>query len=180
MTWFRPAPHPPFYAAVEHGRPRRTLEISSRSSDRLGRDLSAMNLPADGDPHGRPVEAVYQAAKCYGDGGPDTHVSRSGYEAKHHDRERRRQGPLAGFRHEGRQWPPETGSAFYDWLWTRSALRCCGHGVVERLQRYDGFTDQFHRPGALACQAKTAAIVAGMGLSRARAAIQTPEAWLTH
>ena len=180
MTWFRPAPHPPFYSAVEYGRPRRTLEISSRSADRLGRDLSAMNLPADGDPHGRPVEAVYQAAKCYGDGGPDTHVSRSGYEAKHHDRERRRQGPLAGFRHEGRQWPPETGSAFYDWLWTRSALRCCGHGVVERLQRYDGFTDQFHRPGAVACQAKTAAIVAGMGLSRARAAIETPEAWLRH
>ena len=91
MTWFRPAPHPPFYAAVEHGRPRRTLEISSRSSDRLGRDLSAMNLPADDDPHGRSVEAVYQAAKCYGDGGPDTCLSRSGYEAKHHDRERRRQ-----------------------------------------------------------------------------------------
>ena len=180
MTWFRPAPHPPFYAAVEHGRPRRTLEISSRSSDRLGRDLSAMNLPATGDPHGRPVEAVYQAAKCYGDDGPDTRLSRSGYEAKRHDRERRRQGPLAGFRHEGRQWPPETGSAFYDWLWTRSALRCCGHGVVERLQRYDGFTDQFHRPRAVACQAKTAAIVAGMGLSRARAAIETPEAWLTH
>ena len=180
MTWFRPAPHPPFHTAVEHGRPRRTLEISSRSSDRLGRDLSAMNLPAAGDPHGRSVEAVYQAAKCYGDGGPDAHVSRSGYEAKRRDRERRRQGPLAGFRHEGRQWPPETGSAFYDRLWTRSALRHCGHGVVERLQRYDGFTDQFHRPRALACQAKTAATVAGMGLSRARAAIETPEAWLAH
>ena len=180
MTWFRPAPHPPFHAAVEHGRPRRTLEISSRSSDRLGRDLSAMNLPAAGDPHRRSVEAVYQAAKCYGDGGPDSHLSQSGYEAKRRDRERRRQGPLAGFRHEGRQWPPETGSAFYDWLWSRSALGCCGHGVVERLQRFDGFTDQFHRPGALACQAKAAAIVAGMGLARARAAIETPETWLSH
>ena len=180
MTWFRPAPHPPFHATVEQDRPRRTLEISSRSSDRLGRDLSAMSLPAAGDPHRRSVEAVYQAAKCYGDGGPDTHLSPSGYEAKRRDRERRRQGPLAGFRHEGRQWPPETGSAFYDWLWTRSALRHCGHGVVERLQRHDGFTDQFHRPGALACQAKAAAIVAGMGLSRARAAIETPETWLSH
>ena len=180
MTWFRPAPHPPFYAGVEDGRPRRTLEISSRSSDRLGRELSAMNLPAAGDPHGRTVEAVYQAAKCYGDGGPDTHVAGSRYEAKRRDRERRRQGPLAGFRHEGRQWPPETGSAFYDWLWTRSALRHCGDGVIERLQHYDGFTDQFHRPGGLACQAKAAAILAGMGISRARAAIDTPEAWLRH
>ena len=180
MTWFRPAPQPPFYAVAEHGRPRRNLEISSRSSDRLGRELSAMNLPAAGDPHGRSVEAVYQAAKCYGDGGPDTHVSGSGYEAKRRDRERRRQGPLAGFRHEGRQWPPKTGSAFYDWLWTRSALKHCGDGVIERLQRFDGFTDQFHRPGALACQAKAAAILAGMDLSRARAAIETPEAWLRH
>ena len=180
MTWFRPAAHPPFYAAIEQDRPRRTLEISSRSANGLGRDLSAMNLPAAGDPHGRPVEAVYQAAKCYGDGGPDTQVFQSGYEAKSHDRERRRQGPLAGFRHGGRQWPSETGSAFYDWLWTRSALLSCGHGVVERLQRYDGFTDQFHRPGALACQAKAAAIVAGMGLSRAQAAIETPETWLSH
>ena len=51
---------------------------------------------------------------------------------------------------------------------------------MERLQRYEGFTDQFHRPGAVACQAKTAAMVAGMGLSMARAAIETPEAWLSH
>ena len=51
---------------------------------------------------------------------------------------------------------------------------------MEHLQRYDGFTDQFHRLGALACQAKAAAILAGMGLSRARAATETPEAWLSH
>ena len=178
MTWFQPSPRPPFHAA--RGRPPagRSLEISSRSRDPLGRDLSAMNLPAAGDPRRRPVEAVYQAAKCYGGGGPDAPGCDSGYAAKRRDRERRRDGPLAAFEHEGRRWPTETGSAFYDWLWTRSAIERWGIGVVDRLREYGAFSDQFHHAGALACQAKTAAVVAGMGRARAQAAIESPEAWL--
>ena len=177
MTWFEPSPRPPFHAA--RGRPPagRSLEISSRSRDPFGRELSAMNLPAAGDLRGRPVEAVYQAAKCYG-GGPDVPGCDSGYAAKHRDRERRQDGPLAAFEHEGRRWPTETGTAFYDWLWTRSAIARWGIGIVDRLREYGAFSDQFHRAGALACQAKTAAMVAGMGRARAQAAIESPEAWL--
>ena len=57
-------------------------------------------------------------------------------------------GPLGGFEHEGCRWPAETGSAFYDWLWTRSALARWGeplgraaaalrrvHGPVSRRRR---------------------------------------------
>ncbi len=177
-TWFEPSPQPPFHAA--RGRPPagRSLEISSRRRDPLGRELSAMNLPAAGDIRGRPVEAVYQAAKCYGGGGPDAPGCDSGYAAKRRDRERRRDGPLAAFEHEGRRWPTESDSAFYDWLWTRSAIARWGIGIVDRLREYAAFSDQFHRAGALACQAKTAAMVAGMGRARAQAAIESPEAWL--
>ena len=75
-TWFTPLERPPFVA--EHHDPPgppaglRVLEISSRSDSPFGRALSAMRLRAagsDGD-HGRVVEAVYQNAKCYGEGGP--------------------------------------------------------------------------------------------------------------
>ena len=177
-TWFEPSPRPPFHVARGSPPAGRSLEISSRSRDPLGRELSAMNLPAAGDPRGRPVEAVYQAAKCYGGGGPDAPGCDSGYAAKRRDRERRREGPLSAFEHEGRRWPTETGSAFYDWLWTRSAIARWGIGVVDRLREYDAFSDQFHRAGALACQAKTAAIVAGMGRARVLAATESPEAWL--
>ncbi len=180
MTWFRPLGRPPFYTAVDTRPPGRVLEISSRSSQQLGRDLSAMNLRAAGDPRGRTVEAVYQAAKCYGDGGPDDAHCESGYAAKRRDRERRRAGPLAGFEHEGVRWRTDTGSAFYDRLWARSALAGRGEAVVARLQEYDAFSDQFHRPGAVACQAKAAAIAAGMGLARLRAALEEPAAWLRH
>ena len=175
-TYFTPDPRLPFHRETGD-RPRgRILEVSSRSPDSLGRQLSAMNLRAADDPQRRPVEAVYQAAKIYGAGGPAT-PARSGYEAKRIDRERRRHGPLAGFEHAGRRWPLDTGTAFYDWLWARSALAAYGPKIIERLQEYDGFTDQFHRPGARACQAKTAAIVAGMG-ERTRRAAADPDAWL--
>ncbi len=177
MTCFEPINEPPFFRAGIRTSGN-LLEISSRSGDPLGRDLSAMNLPAAGDPRGRVVEAVYQGAKCYGAGGPDPRGLQSGYAAKKRDRERRREGPLGGFEHEGRRWPAETGSAFYDWLWTRSALARWGEALIERLQRFDGFTDQFHRAGAVACQAKTAAMVAGMGPARVRRAVASPEAWL--
>ena len=151
MTWFGPSPRPPSHAA--RGRPPagRSLEISSRSRDPLGRELSAMNLPAAGDPRRRPVEAVYQAAKCYGGGGPDTPGCDSGYATKRRDRERRRDGPLSAFEHLGRRWPTETGSAFYDWLWPRSATARWRIGVVDRLREHDAFSDQFHHAGALAC-----------------------------
>ena len=175
-TYFTPVPRLPFHRET-CDRPRgRILEVSSRSPDELGRHLSAMNLRAADDPLRRTVEAVYQAAKTYGAGGPAT-PARTGYEAKRIDRERRRQGPLTGFEHAGRRWALETGTAFYDWLWARSALADYGPKIIERLQEYDGFTDQFHRPGAKACQAKTAAIVAGMG-ERTRRAAADPDAWL--
>ena len=178
MIWFQPCPRPPFHAARDRPPAGRSLEISSRSRDPLGLELSAMNLPAAGDPRRRSVEAVYQAAKCYGGGGPDTPGCDSGYAAKRRDRERRRDGPLSAFEHQGRRWPTETGSAFYDWLWTRSAIERWGIEVVDRLQEYGAFSDQFHHAGALACQAKTAAMAAGMGRARAQAAIESPEAWL--
>ena len=169
-TWFTPLEHPPFVA--EHHDPAgapaglRVLEISSRSDEPLGRRLSAMHLRApgpDGD-RGLPVESVYQAAKCYGDGGPDDQPIPNGYDAKRHDRERRGAGPLRGFHHQGTFWPAASGSAFYDRLWIQAAAAA---GAGRELGRFDAYTDQFHRPGqALACQARSAAML--VGLDRAR------------
>ena len=169
-TWFTPLEQPPFVA--EHHDPAgapaglRVLEISSRSDEPLGRRLSAMHLHAagpDGD-RGLPVESVYQAAKCYGDGGPDDQPIPNGYDAKRHDRERRGAGPLRGFHHQGTFWPAASGSAFYDRLWIQAAAAA---GAGRELGRFDAYTDQFHRPGqALACQARSAAML--VGLDRAR------------
>ena len=180
-TWFTPLERPPFVTEHHHpaGPPAglRVLEISSRSQDQLGQRLSAMHLRAagpDGD-RGLPVESVYQAAKCYGAGGPDERPSRNGFDAKRHDRERQSAGPLRGFHHRGTFWPAASGSAFYDRLWIQAAAAAGARG---ELTRYDAYTDQFHRPGrTLACQARSAAMLVGLDRARELGKVHGPARW---
>ena len=182
-TWFTPLDRPPF--VTEHHDPAgapanlHVLEISSRSGQMFGRTLSAMNLrapDADGD-RGTSVESVYQAAKCYGAGGPAERPSPNGYEAKRIDRGRRAAGPLRGFEHQGTFWPAASGSAFYDRLWIRATLAQHGDRLGD-LTSHDAYSDQFHRPGqSVACQARSAAMLAGLDRARALERVHQPAEW---
>ena len=180
-TWFTPLERPPFVA--EHrdaaGPPPalRILEISSRSNEPFGRALSAMRLRAAGDDgdRARVVETVYQAAKCYGSGGPDESPAANGFDAKRRDRERQKEGALRGFQHDGTYWPAASGSAFYDRLWIQAAVAA---GATRELARYDAYTDQFHRPGvSVACQARAAAMLVGLERSRRIDRIHSTDQW---
>lgn len=181
-TWFTPLDRPPY--VVEHheraGAPGnlRVLEISSRSDEEIGRSLSAMRLPAarSDDERRLPVESIYQAAKCYGEQGPGEALS-NGFNAKRHDRERRRAGGLTGFEHGGTFWPTGSGSAFYDQLWIKAAADG-GNELTGRLEGYDGFSDQFHRPGqSVACQARAAAILVGLERAGRLQSVQDVNDW---
>ena len=170
-TWFVPLTKPPFVAERhgEAGPPEnlRVLEISSRSRDPLGRSLSAMFLKEPQSGH--PVEAVYQAAKCYGDSGP-AEVLNDGFRSKTRDRDRAGTGRLRGFDQGGTFWPSETGTQFYDKLWMVSA-RAAGVGATE----HNAFTDMFHQRGrSMACQARTMAMMQGMIKARCLDAIDDP------
>ena len=180
-TWFTPLDRAPF--VTEHRSPAgppanmRILEISSRSDEPLGRALSAMNLRAAGSDGNRrlPVESVYQAAKCYGHDGPDEQPIPNGFDAKRRDKERRNAGSLRGFQHEGTFWPAASGSAFYDREWIKAATAA---GATRELARYDAYSDQFHRPGAaVACQARSAAMLAGLDRSRQLGQVHEAGSW---
>ena len=180
-TWFTPLDRAPF--VTEHRSPAgppanmRILEISSRSDEPLGRALSAMNLRAAGSDGNRrlPVESVYQAAKCYGHNGPDEQPIPNGFDAKRRDKERRNAGSLRGFQHEGTFWPAASGSAFYDREWIKAAAAA---GATRELARYDAYSDQFHRPGAaVACQARSAAMLAGLDRSRQLGQVHEAGSW---
>ena len=180
-TWFTPLDRAPF--VTEHRSPAgppanmQILEISSRSDEPLGRALSAMNLRASGSDGNRrlPVESVYQAAKCYGDGGPDDQPAANGFDAKRRDKERRSAGSLRGFQHNGAFWPAASGSVFYDREWIKAATAI---GATRELTGYDAYTDQFHRPGAaVACQARSAAMLVGLARSRQLDQVQKPGTW---
>ncbi len=152
----------------------RVIEISSPSSEPFGRPLSAMRLRAAGE-NGDRAQVVYQAAKCSGDGGPDEDTAANGFDAKPRDRERRKVGALRGFQHDGTHWPAASGSAFYDRLWIQAAVAA---GAARELARYHAYTDQFHRPGvSVACQARAAAVLAGLERSRRIDRIYSTDQW---
>lgn len=185
-TWFTPLDRPPFVA--EHHDPAgapadlRVLEISSRSDAPLGRSLSAMRLRAadTDDDRGLPVESVYQAAKCYGDRGPDEHPRPNGFDAKRRDRERRGSGPLTGFEHAGTFWPAASGSAFYDRLWIKAAGASAAAHPTRSLHGYAAFSDQFHRPGrSVACQARAAAMLVGLDRAGQLGTVFDVDKWAT-
>ncbi len=180
-TWFTPLDRPPFVA--EHhdaaGAPAglQVLEISSRSDEPLGRGLSAMRLRAadTDDDRNLPVESVYQAAKCYGDRGPDGSPLPNGFDAKRRDRGRRAAGPLTGFQHGGTFWPAASGSAFYDRLWIKAAAAAHPTGS---LHGYTAFSDQFHRPEqSVACQARAAAMLVGLDRAGQLGTVHDVDKW---
>ncbi|MCL6608944.1 MAG: hypothetical protein K6T74_12725 [Geminicoccaceae bacterium] len=143
---------------------QRPLEISSASPGSLGRAVSAFFLEVEA-PDGSlsTVESVFQGSKVFGPGeGPFTDLyGRPGREARSDPRlvdpatgERKK--PVA-FRYGADDWPVESQTAFYDWLYVRALLR--RSDLADQLAGYDAFTDIAFNPArSLNCQARAAAV----------------------
>ena len=194
-TYFAPAAKPPYVIELPLERKPdelRVLEISTRSPDELGRALSAMRLrPASGG--SATIEAAYQGAKDYGEG-PSRTISAmaSGFDAKRASKTRQDAAKgegLVGFTYQGKTWPAETLTDFYDWLWTTSAL-ISDPGVANKLKEYDGFSDMFHeglRGGMVrASQAMAAATLVSLArqIDKGRLSVDpeqalSPDGWQT-
>ncbi|RFC64373.1 hypothetical protein DYI37_08620 [Fulvimarina endophytica] len=132
---------------------RDILEISSKSSEELGRKLSAFSLKIDIDGQKYPLESVYQGAKVFEQGGPFREVFEfSPRDAKRFIREANF-GNLVRFELEGRSYPLSPMNAFYDWLYIRSLKDHADW--IERKVHYDAFTDiEFNPAKQVNCQAR--------------------------
>ena len=139
------------------------LEISSKSLNPLGVNLSAFNLKK------RicslkieiPVENVYQGGKKFWCGGPYTdlyHVSPK--EAKRDER-LLRSGPLKVFSFEGVDYPIVPQNGFYDWIYIQAIQE--NKEMGEEIQNYNAFTDvEFNPNKSINCQARAAAMFVGI------------------
>ena len=135
------------------------LEISSKSTSRLGISLSAFNLPLK-TPNGRKmtVECAYQGSKVFENGGPYHELySGSSREAKTDER-LRNSGVLIAFNFCGEDFPIEPKTAFYDWLYV-TALSQQKTDIMRELADFHGFSDIVFNPNrSLNCQARAAAL----------------------
>ena len=134
------------------------LEISSKSPDKLGVQLSAFNLqfPMQ-DGRYLSIENVFQSSKIFENGGP--YLDLLGVSAKEAktDPRLRSSGPLRGFCLAESDWPLQPVTAFYDWLYL-TALKSAPD-LATQLLGYDGFSDiEFNPNRSLNCQAASAAL----------------------
>jgi hypothetical protein len=154
------------------------LEISTKSPDELGQQLSAFNLKVP-LPSGEvaALESVFQGSKVFSKGGPFVELySLSPADARNAP-QLTSSGDLTGFRFDHQQWELETGTAFYDWLYIKAVATL--DGACESLMRYAGFTDiEFNPKRSLNCQARSAALLVGLArIGWLESAISDPDAF---
>ncbi len=135
------------------------LEVSSKSRDQLGIDLSAFNLMMQNKTGGKhfSVECAFQGSKVFEQGGPFTDLlAVSSREAKR-DVRLKESGQLQKFVFEGEAWPLIPRSAFYDWLYIWALLQ--NPQLHHQLASYQAFTDiEFNPEKSLNCQAHALAL----------------------
>lgn len=146
-------------SAKEKGVCKRPLEVSSKSLDDLGIQLSAFNLSVKTEKYKREftVETAYQSSKVFKNGGPYKDLLYVTPIVAKKDPRLKESGILIGFEFFGASWQLEPKTAFYDWVYL-NALRK-NHWAIERLDEYDAFTDiEFNPKKSINCQAYSVAL----------------------
>lgn len=136
------------------------LEISTRSTEDLGRRLSAFNLKVKHPSLGIiPLESAFQSSKVFRNGGPYLDLAtKDPKTAKRDARIQHNTTPLISFRFGEEDFPIMPTTVFYDWLYIQ-ALSLVEPGILRHLCERDGFTDIAFNPArSLNCQARSAAL----------------------
>ncbi|MGA9625760.1 MAG: hypothetical protein WBL65_01200 [Bryobacteraceae bacterium] len=134
------------------------LEISTKSDDDLGRQLSAFNLKVSTKDAGDVfLECVFQGGKVFERGGPYTDLYRAEPRDAKRDQRLQDSGRLVAFAFEGRRFPLEPKTAFYDWLYISAIFP--RREALTALNQYAGFTDiEFNPDRSINCQARSCAL----------------------
>lgn len=137
----------------------RPLEISTKSNNSLGFDLSAFNLSFITKKQNKKitVEAAFQASKVFERGGPYIELlDADALTAKRYEK-LKTSGDLIGFSFFGGEWPLEPKTIFYDWIYL-NALRQ-NPILIDKLDTFDAFTDiEFNPKKSINCQAHSVAL----------------------
>lgn len=138
------------------------LEVSTKSNDPLGVQLSAFNLsiyvPGYGD---ITIESIFQGSKVFLNAGPFTDLyGKRGKDAKS-DVRLQNSGPLISFSFLNSSWPLEPKTLFYDWLYIKGLQTIIDIG--HKLSQFKGFSDIEYNPKrSFSCQARSCALFASL------------------
>jgi len=133
------------------------LEISTKSLELLGKNLSAFNLQLTINESSASVESFYQSSKVFEFGGPYLDLlNKDGREIKQ-DLRLQKSGDLLRFQLFDDIWDLSPLTAFYDWLYINALYQ--NPSLGQQLLEYKGFTDiEFNPKKSFSCQARSAAL----------------------
>ena len=141
------------------------LEVSSKSPELLGVELSAFNLLGIAYGGKYSIESIFQSSKVFEKGGPYLDLLdkyQEGITKK--DMRLRNSGKIVGFNLEGKDYPTTPKTLFYDWIYI-NALHSNSQ-LREQVKVYQDFTDiEFNPKKSINCQARSVAIYVGLCLS---------------
>lgn len=139
------------------------LEVSTKSSSKLGWSLSAFNLMVDFDGDKQiSLECAFQGSKVFEKNIQYMDIyQKTSIEAKK-DPRLKNSGEIIGFEFEGNFWENEPKTAFYDWMYI-NALYKNHKDVVDELLNYSSFSDiEFNPKKSINCQARTCAVLVSL------------------
>jgi hypothetical protein len=144
-------------AAARAGYPN-VLEVSTKSDNPRGQELSAFNLKVRNERLGEiPLECVFQGSKVFERGGPFVDLYSIDVRPARKDPRLKESGKLVAFEFDGTRWPLEPKTVFYDWLYMGCIYR--DRERAQQLLRYSGFSDiEFNPARSINCQARSVAL----------------------
>lgn len=145
-------------AAIKQHTHLSLLEISTKSDDPLGVNLSAFNLSVTmADGRSVPVENIFQSSKVFERGGPFKDLLNASPKEAKRDPRLLESGDLVGFISKDRLWPLQPTTIFYDWIYINT-LRS-NKKLAEQVATFNAFTDiEFNPKKSFNCQARSAAL----------------------
>ncbi len=135
------------------GRP--TLEVSTRSTEELGRKCSAFNLKVDG----YTLENVFQSSKVFEFGGPYVDLLEVSPKEAKSDSRIRNSGRIIAFKYNDEEFPLQPVSVFYDYIYIRALKGTLKKKELKKLLSYECFTDiEFNPDKSINTQARSIAL----------------------
>lgn len=134
------------------------LEISSKSLQQIGIELSAFNLMIETKNNKKfSVETAFQASKVFENGGPFLDLYEKTSRDAKKDKRLKESGSLIGFNYFKREFPLNPKTLFYNWLYINALSK--QEELSQAIMEYNTFTDiEFNPDKSINCQAEAAAI----------------------
>jgi hypothetical protein len=167
-------------AFIQQNQDLKVLEISSKSLQPIGINLSAFNLILSHKNRTFSVETAFQSSKVFELGGPYLDLlTKSARDAKTDER-LKSSGKLIYFSFFDQKWFLEPKTAFYDWLYLNAVSQ--NVALADKIMEYSAFTDiEFNPQKSINCQARSAALFVSLKRKGIlENVLNTPEEFLKH